>query len=80
MRLRQVGHARLGTAQCDLRRCDYFLMLTHACPSVLSRRELTARVRTVAGGRRDVAPEKERKREARDGGRHVCFFQFYIVY
>ena len=42
MRLRQVGHARLGTAQCDLRRCDYFLMLTHACPSVLSRRELTA--------------------------------------
>lgn len=41
MRLRQVGHARLGTAQCDLRRCDYFLMLTHACPSVLSRRELT---------------------------------------
>lgn len=37
-------------------------------------------VRTVAGGRRDVAPEKERKREARDGGRHVCFFQFYIVY
>jgi len=42
MRLRQVGHARLGTAQCDLRRCDYFLMLTHACPSVISRRELTA--------------------------------------
>jgi hypothetical protein len=62
MRLRQVGHARLGTAQCDLRRCDYFLLLTHACPSVECAigRELTA---PCAPWLAAAAPEKERKRE-----------------
>ena len=58
-----------------------FLLLTHACPSVecaIGRdRELTA---PCAPWLAAAAPEKERKREAHDGGRHVCFFRSSSVY